>query len=99
MGTSRRLALFLSAGGLASDGIPALQIPVTGTKYHSGGPGAKSCEAGRAPGAPASQGNPGDGVTLGTVELWYFGYHGGRCKRRLCPVREEGSPERKKVLW
>ena len=35
MGTSRRLALFLSAGGLASDGIPALQIPVTGAKYHS----------------------------------------------------------------
>ena len=35
MGASRRLALFLSAGGLASDGTPALQIPVTGAKYYS----------------------------------------------------------------
>ena len=54
-GTSRRQALFLTAGGQASDGTPALQIPVTGTKYHSGGPGAKSCEARCAPGAPASR--------------------------------------------
>ena len=45
--------------------------------------------------APASQGNPGDGVTLGTVELWYFGHHGGRCKRRLCP-RAGGGESRKK---
>ena len=57
--------------------------------------GGKSCEARRAPVAPASQGNPGDGVTLGTVELWYFGYHGGRCKRRLCP-RAGGRESRKK---
>ena len=35
MGTSRRQALHLSAGGQASDGTPALQIPVTGAKYYS----------------------------------------------------------------